>query len=870
MGLTEKSIPPASSTRGDLRVESRKLLSSFRIKVAFTVFTVSVLLALSALIFALVSRIFDELTPAVRADLEWKALRGSTELSHATELGIALADPQAIRASLKPYDTDPDVLAIVVEDANGTRLVSHGRSPVPAGELFAGPPRTLTRGRRFLRAWSEASIEGGTIGRIAVVTSTARIDAGAKLKRDILKSAAIGGFLALLAAIAFVNLYVGPVIRVAERAFKRLEKTTAQALEAARLKSEFLANMSHEIRTPMNGVLGMIELVQGTPLDPRQRRYIRTLHSSANGLMTVLNDILDFSKIEAKKMELHLTPVNLRDTVEEVIDLFAARAHVKGIELGCRVDRDLPSLLMSDRERLLQVLSNLVGNAVKFTESGSVHVHVERAVVDGAPRLRLHVTDTGIGIADADLHKLFEAFSQGDGSLTRRHGGTGLGLAISKQLVRLMGGSIAVKSAAGAGSTFSITLPLESMDQPGDKVDLRFGSLRALIVDDNRTHSATLCDMLERWGASVACETRAETALARLRAANAHGEPFGLVIVELALPEVDGLTLARKIRREEGLPAPRVILLTSLNAGTLPEDVRSVADAQLEKPVLSADLAAVLQRARSSRPPQVWEARDANAERGPTTGVRRRILVVEDNPINQEVMVELLSELGYSADLADDGEEALSLLSRRDYPLVLMDCQMPLKDGYETATEIRRRELGKRRRTPIVAVTAHALASERDKVLAAGMDDYLPKPVSIKALSEMLDHWWSPDLPEHIAATPPRADSIEKRVEAQAGAVSDESRLTPAVIRAFLTHVPPQLETIRAAILAEDGGALKKAAHRLKGSCFAVGISRMAAICLELESVPENRAALLTALAEEHGAVRARLARLLERTQPKV
>jgi two-component system sensor histidine kinase/response regulator len=849
----EKSSPPASSTRGDFSGDSKRLLSSWRIKVAFTVFTVSVLVALSALIFALVSRIFDELTPAARADLEWKALRGSAELSHTTELAIALAEPQAIRAALKPYDTDPDVLAIVVHDANGQPLLTHGKSPLPPRDLFAGPPQKLVRTKRFVLAWAEASIEGGAIGRVALVMSTARLDAGAKLKRDILKSAAIGGVIALLAAIAFVNLYVGPVIRVAERAFKRLEKTTAQALEAARLKSEFLANMSHEIRTPMNGVLGMIELVQGTPLDPRQRRYIRTLHSSANGLMTVLNDILDFSKIEAKKMELHLTPANLRETVEEVIDLFAARAHVKGIELGCRIDRDLPSLLVTDRERLRQVLSNLVGNAVKFTENGSVYVHAEQAVVDGTPRLRVHVTDTGIGIAEDHQEKLFEAFSQADGSLTRRHGGTGLGLAISKQLVRLMGGSIDVKSTAGVGSTFSVTLPLESVDDPSERSDLRFGSLRALIVDDNQTHRSTLRDMLERWGASVRCENRAEAALSALRAAHTLGEPFGLVIVDLALPEVDGLTLARKIRREEDLPPPRVILLTSLNAGSLPDDVRSVADAQLDKPVLSSDLAALLSRARTSRPPQALDARDENRERGPVTGIRRRILVVEDNPINQEVMVELLSELGYSADLADDGEEALALLERRDYPLVLMDCQMPVRDGYETAAEIRRREAGKRR-TPIVAVTAHALASERDKVLAAGMDDYLPKPVSVKALSEMLDHWWSPDLPEHIAPTPRRAESTDKK---------PEEKLTPAVIRAFLTHVPPQLKIIGDALAENDPAGLKKAAHRLKGSCFAVGVSKMAAICLELEAVPENRAALFAALSEEYGAVSERLSNRL-------
>jgi CheY-like chemotaxis protein/HPt (histidine-containing phosphotransfer) domain-containing protein len=515
---------------------------------------------------------------------------------------------------------------------------------------------------------------------------------------------------AFLFALLFVSLYIGPIIRVTETAFTRLEKTTAKALEAARLKSEFLANMSHEIRTPMNGVLGMIELLARTPLDEKQRRFLSTLQTSAGGLMSVLNDILDFSKIEAGKMELREENCRVRVLVDEVTELFAARAELRGVQIIAQVENDVPSQVEADTERVRQVLSNLVGNAVKFTESGSITVRASVEEYKGQLlQLRFEVIDTGVGI-DPDLQgKLFEAFSQIDGSLTRKHGGTGLGLAICKQLVALMKGRIGVSSEQGRGSNFWFVLPLRRLESTGSlEVSVR------------------------------------------------SGRP-------LALPPTS-------------------------------ED-----------------------------------------------GVSRKILVAEDNPINQEVMRELLSGLGYEAHVVENGLEALTALEQEAYPLVLMDCQMPELDGYGAAREIRRREAGAMH-VPLIAVTAHAFEGEREKALAAGMDDYVTKPINGAVLAEAIQRWWpkslgsEPELGERLASgdtNPSTGDTVTR-------ALDPHVRRSPAVAKIFLKHVPEQIRSIGQALDAQDEATLKAASHKLKGSCLAVGVPRMAELCGALEEGTGN------------------------------
>jgi signal transduction histidine kinase/CheY-like chemotaxis protein/HPt (histidine-containing phosphotransfer) domain-containing protein len=715
-------VPPADPGAETPKAERqrRRLLSSSRLQLAFTLFVVALLLALSGMIFVLVSRIFDTLTPTIQSDLEWKARRGASELVHATELGIVVADEREIKGSLVGYDRDPDILAIVVTDMTSKVLATHGSPPEAAARLFDSNARSLRKTEGYYVSWAEAAIEGGPVGRVAVVVSTARLKAGGELKRSILLGAGLGAVVAFLFALLFVRLYIGPIIHVTETAFSKLEKTTARALEAARLKSEFLANMSHEIRTPMNGVLGMIELLSRTPLDEKQRRFLGTLQTSAGGLMSVLNDILDFSKIEAGKMELREESCRVRALVDEVTDLFAARAELRGVEIVAQVENDVPSQVEADTERVRQVLSNLVGNAVKFTENGSITVRASVEEYKGQVlQLRFEVIDTGIGIDPAQQSRLFEAFSQVDGSLTRKHGGTGLGLAICKQLVALMKGRMGVTSAAGRGSTFWFVLPLRRLESTGS---------------------------LE-------------------------------------------------------LPSP---------SSTRP----------LAVPPSSKD------------------------------GLSRKILVAEDNPINQMVIREVLAELGYEADVVDNGVQALTALEQEAYPLVLMDCQMPELDGYGAAREIRRREDGARH-IPLIAVTAHAFEGERQKALSAGMDDYVTKPISGSVLSEVIQRWW----PKSLSRQPQsgeRVASLEMPVAAPGDepppALDPSVRRSDAVAKIFLKHVPDQVTSIGRALEAGDEATLKTASHKLKGSCLAVGVPRMAELCAALEGGSGDPRALFAEL----------------------
>ena len=812
----------------------------------------------------------------------------ASNTAFSTAAAVMFDDHEAALKSLQALAADSAILGAQIVRADGSSFTSHLFGERPLADLYTNA--------HVVRATADIELDG-RIGAVYIWADDAELRSMLLKQLAVLLATTLTSLgVALVAAARLQRFISGPIVQLADTALnvsvsrdyslrasyigsdevgqlvasfnEMLTQIESQSVElqahkahlegmveartadlasalkdaraAAKAKADFLANMSHEIRTPMNGVIGMLDLMDAGSLDPQRRSMLETARNSAEALLGVINDVLDFSKIDAGKLALEQIDVELRPLAEEIATLFSRQAHDKGVEITCLVEADVPPVVRTDPTRLRQVLANLLGNAIKFTESGEVGLVVRCPQSDERDaQIEIAVNDTGIGMTDATIASLFQSFTQADSSTTRRFGGTGLGLAICKRLVDAMGGTIAVRSEVDRGSSFSITLPLPIGSAPLRKERADLSKLRVLIVDDNATNRL----VLEHYAATLRMQYRmapsAIEALSYARESVALGQPFDLVLLDYHMPDVDGLSLLRQLRDIPNIGRLECIVLSSLGDRAAGVDTLDVF-AWLSKPVRLSQLYSAI--ATSAGLTSSWERyrpeQPSVRAAPPSATFTGRVLLVEDNAVNRQVASRLLATLGLHPTIAVDGAEGVEQVRANEYDLVLMDCQMPTLDGYQATAAIRALEAARgRSRLPIIAMTANAMEGDRERCLDAGMDDYLAKPITRATLANALQRWL-PRSDDRIVAAPAVVHGGEDggvdRQALEQLRVLFEGELAE-VLDTYLRDAPQQLDRMTEAFHASDSAALARAAHSLRASSYSVGAKRVSELAARLD-----------------------------------